>query len=66
MISLFVFSSQVRGQTQESLAEHDPVYCGGRPEQWGEIDECPPPVFTGTDPVVGCIFCNKLCVGVIP
>ena len=43
--------SQVRGQTADSLREHDPDVCMDIPETWPSA-ECPYPVFEGTRPVV--------------
>ena len=48
----YIYRSQVRGQTLESLKEHDPVYCEPRFKDWGKDPRCPQPQFAGSAPGV--------------
>ncbi|XP_060687115.1 NADPH oxidase 3-like [Hemiscyllium ocellatum] len=41
----------VRGQTRQSLQEHNVTYCKDHYEEWGDIPECPLPQFAGNEPV---------------
>lgn len=43
-------SMQVRGQTDDSLKEHDPNTCHKEPLRWGEEGGCPVPQFAGSAP----------------
>uniref|UniRef100_A0A4W3HTB7 NADPH oxidase 3 n=1 Tax=Callorhinchus milii TaxID=7868 RepID=A0A4W3HTB7_CALMI len=58
----------VRGQTSESLRDHNVTYCKDHQKEWGDIPQCPIPQFVGNEPVawkwiVGPLFfyiCEKL------
>ncbi|XP_021008813.1 cytochrome b-245 heavy chain [Mus caroli] len=58
----------VRGQTAESLEEHNLDICADKIEEWGKIKECPVPKFAGNPPmtwkwIVGPMFlylCERL------
>ncbi|XP_034341100.1 NADPH oxidase 2 [Arvicanthis niloticus] len=58
----------VRGQTSESLEEHNLDYCADKIKEWGKIKECPVPKFAGNPPmtwkwIVGPMFlylCERL------
>ncbi|EFB23049.1 hypothetical protein PANDA_001343, partial [Ailuropoda melanoleuca] len=41
----------VRGQTPESLKEHNPEICGKDPLSWGKVERCPIPQFSGNPPM---------------
>ncbi|XP_007889497.1 NADPH oxidase 1 [Callorhinchus milii] len=41
----------VRHQTDESMERHKYTHCQNLTEEWGEINECPIPVFEGGDPM---------------
>ncbi|XP_059841227.1 NADPH oxidase 3-like [Hypanus sabinus] len=41
----------VRGQTSQSLQNHNVTYCRDHHEEWGDIPECPLPQFSGNEPV---------------
>ncbi|XP_074839495.1 NADPH oxidase 2 [Carettochelys insculpta] len=41
----------VRGQTAESLKEHNPRQCAGNFTQWGKLGSCPIPQFAGNPPM---------------
>ncbi|XP_028633439.1 cytochrome b-245 heavy chain [Grammomys surdaster] len=41
----------VRGQTSESLKEHNLDFCADKIEEWGKIKECPVPKFAGNPPM---------------
>ncbi|XP_018416944.1 PREDICTED: NADPH oxidase 3 [Nanorana parkeri] len=41
----------VRGQTPQSLLQHNLSYCKDRYNEWGESEQCPFPQFSGNKPV---------------
>ncbi|XP_052027176.1 cytochrome b-245 heavy chain [Apodemus sylvaticus] len=58
----------VRGQTSDSLKEHNLDFCADKIKDWGKIKECPVPKFAGNPPmtwkwIVGPMFlylCERL------
>nr|XP_048317264.1 cytochrome b-245 heavy chain isoform X2 [Myodes glareolus] len=42
----------VRGQTPDSLKEHDIKFCEDKISEWGTIKQCPVPKFSGNPPMV--------------
>ncbi|KAH0510822.1 Cytochrome b-245 heavy chain [Microtus ochrogaster] len=42
----------VRGQTTDSLNEHDIKFCEDKISEWGKIKQCPVPKFSGNPPMV--------------
>ncbi|ERE65883.1 cytochrome b-245 heavy chain-like protein [Cricetulus griseus] len=42
----------VRGQTKDSLEKHDIKFCENKISEWGTIEQCPVPKFSGNPPMV--------------
>ncbi|MGH0175427.1 UNVERIFIED_CONTAM: hypothetical protein FKN15_070450 [Acipenser sinensis] len=51
----------VRGQTVESLSNHNVSYCKDHLSEWGHFSECPSPEFAGSSPSVRLLYSCTMC-----